>query len=93
MKKEKIRKETEDKNTVYVRGAESVPEKAVPERAAEERPAYKRPGFKRPPPPRGPLPEEGAAGRLPQWCWLPVLRWAVFSPATITISQKSTPTA
>lgn len=59
MKKEKIRKETEDKNTVYVRGAESVPEKAAPERAAEERPAYKRPGFKRPPPPRGPLPEEG----------------------------------
>lgn len=59
MKKEKIRKETEDKNTVYVRGVESVPEKAAPERAAEERPAYKRPGFKRPPPPRGPLPEEG----------------------------------
>ena len=54
MKKEKIRKETEDKNTVYVRGAESVPEKAAPERAAEERPAYKSPGFKRPPPPRGP---------------------------------------
>ena len=39
MKKEKIRKETEDKNTVYVRGAESVPEKAAPERVAEERPA------------------------------------------------------
>ena len=40
MKKEKIRKETEDKNTVYVRGAESVPEKAAPERA-QQRCKYK----------------------------------------------------
>lgn len=99
MKKEKIRKETEDKNTVYVRGAESVPEKAAPERAAEERPAYKRPGFKRPPPPpRGPLPEEGES--CPRRCRTAaamVLAAGIalggFSPATITISQKSTPTA
>lgn len=71
-----------------------MPEKAAPERAAEERPAYKRPGFKDRRRRRGDRCRKrakvvpAAAGRLPQWCWLPVLALGGFFPGYYYYQSK-----